>query len=621
MIGGQLRGPAAKLAATTLAALDDVVELVLVVALGGELVAVFSNVVSRELFSFPFLWTDELAKLALSILAFVGGAYAYRNNTHTSIRALVGLFPVRSQMFFHALADSWVILVGAASAWASIPLLGDRWTELTPILSMRETWIVVPFSASAMLLIFYAVARLGRYPAIASFAAVAFLAAVTAAFIFTRPMWSSELSPGGALPFALILLFISVFAGLPIAFGLILSTEVYLYVAGTIPLVAVPQNMIDGMGRFVLLALPFFILAGLIMERGGISIRLIRFVQACVGHMPGGLLQVMIGSMYLVSGISGAKTADVAAVGSVVRETLRREGYSMSEGVAVLASSAAMGECVPPSIAMLVLGSITTISLGALFIAGLVPAALIAAFLMILVFVRARRLSFPSVGRSSMQERVSSLIGALLPLGMPVILFGGILSGIATPTEVSSFAVVYGLVLAIALYREMSIRGLMRLMADGANLAGMVLFILAAASTFSWVLAVSGLSQNLVHFITGLSHSRWVFLVGSVFLLVFLGSLLEGLPALLIFAPLLLPIATSVGIAPLHYGILLLIAMGIGSFLPPLGVGFYVSCAILEANLEKSSIAMLPYVVVLIIGLLVVAFVPWFTMALPQLLK
>lgn len=602
------------------AVVDTVVAASLVVALGTELVVVFSNVVSRALFSYAFLWTDEAAKLALSMMAFVGGAYAYRNNAHTFIRVIVSRLPEPAEMFALAFADWLVILTALVTAWTSIPILVQRWTEYTPILSMRQTWIAVPLTISAALLVIYAIARLADKPGRAIFGSGLLLCVLLAALFGSEPIWQDALSGNGALFTSLALVFAAVFGGLPIAFGLILSTEAYLYLSGSIPLVAVPQNMIDGTGKFVLLALPFFILAGLIMERGGISARLIRFVQAFVGHIWGGLLQVVIASMYLVSGLSGAKTADVAAVGSVVREALQREGYDIGEGVAVLSASAAMGECVPPSIAMLVLGSITTISIGALFIAGLVPAAVIALFLMALVYGRARHLQFPRSPRANLEERIVSLLGAILPLGMLVILFGGILLGIATPTEVSSFAVVYGLVLAGGIYRALSWRGLIGLVIDGANLAGMVLFILAAASTFSWVLTVAGLPQQLVHLINSVSDSRWVFLVGSLLLLVLLGSLLEGLPALLILAPLLLPIATAVGIPRLHYGIVLLIAMGIGAFLPPLGVGFYVSCAVLGADMEPSARAMLPYVCVLIVGLLVVAFVPSFTLALPHLM-
>jgi tripartite ATP-independent transporter DctM subunit len=387
-----------------------------------------------------------------------------------------------------------------------------------------------------------------------------------------------------------------------------------------VPMVALPQNMVDGTGNFVLLALPFFILAGLIMERGGISLRLVRFVHALVGHMRGGLLHVMVLSMYLVSGLSGSKTADVAAVGSVMRDMLKQEGYDVSEGAAVLAASAAMGETVPPSIAMLVLGSITTLSMAALFIGGIIPAAVVAICLMVLIWLRSRRAKAPVSRRAPVRTMVASGVAAILPLLMPVILFAGILLGIATPTEVSSFAVVYGLILSCLVYRELDAATFVRTVLDSAMLAGMVLFILGAASGFSWALTVAYLPQRLVDLLHGINDSTMLFMVGSIGLLIVVGSVLEGLPALIILAPLLLPIAGGIGLSELHYGIVLLIAMGTGAFLPPAGVGFYVACAIMRTDIESASRAMVPYLGVLIIGLLIVAFVPWFTVFLPRAL-
>jgi len=200
---------------------------------------------------------------------------------------------------------------------------------------------------------------------------------------------------------------------------------------------------------------------------------------------------------------------------------------------------------------------------------------------------------------------------------MPVILLGGIILGVATPTEVSSFAVVYGLVLSAVVYRELGMRDFVRGVVDCAAMSGLILFILAAASSFAWALTVAHLPQRLVGLLVGVHQSQWVFLLVSIALLIVAGSILEGLPALLILAPLLMPIATKVGVNDLHYGIVLVIAMGIGAFMPPVGVGFYITCAVCGTTVERSARAMIPFVIVLCLGLLVVAFVPWFTLYLP----
>jgi tripartite ATP-independent transporter DctM subunit len=595
-----------------------VANAVLAVALLGELGVVFANVVARTFFDTAFLWTDEVAKLALSTLAFVGGAVAYASGHHTYVRVLLKRLGPRGERMCIAAADLLVLMIAFVAGVSSLSLLQTRWDELTPILQMPASWIVAPLTASMALLVLAAIDRLARQHRPTVVAATAVLIPLLALGAATRPLWTPWFAGDGAIAAALGLFFVTIFCALPIGFALILSTIAYLWIADTVPMVALPQNMVDGTGNFVLLALPFFILAGLVMERGGISLRLVQFVHALVGHFRGGLLHVMVMSMYLVSGLSGSKTADVAAVGSVMRDMLRKEGYDPAEGAAVLAASAAMGETVPPSIAMLVLGSVTTLSMAALFVGGLIPAAVVALCLMALIFLRAARGSSPTLRRAPLRVMATTGLRAILPLMMPVILFAGILLGVATPTEVSSFAVVYGLLLAILVYRELDLRAFIRTVLDSATLAGMVLFILAAASGFSWTLTVAYLPQRLVDLLHAINDNMALFMIGSIVLLIVIGSLLEGLPALIILAPLLLPIAGSIGLSELHFGIVLLIAMGVGAFLPPAGVGFYVACAIMKTDIEGASRAMVPYLVVLIIALMIVAFVPWFTVSLPR---
>lgn len=578
---------------------------------------VLANVAGRALATTGFLWTGEVAQFALSVLTFVGGVVAYRRLQHLPVRALTNLLPPRTQAVLVVLAEWLVLLAAAVVAIASATLVQSTWNEQTPILRIPAASIALPLSAAMALLALYAFERLLRAEKRTLVGVGAVLAALLLLVLLSSAWWQPLVTPTVATSVVLGVFLLTVLAGLPVGFALILGAAAYLWVSNSSPMVALPQNMVNGTGNYVLLAVPFFVLAGLIMERGGISLRLVRFVQALVGHVRGGLLHVVVVSMYLVSGLSGSKAADVAAVGSVMRNMLAREGYRPGEGAAVLAASAAMGETVPPSIAMLVLGSITSLSIAALFVGGIIPAAVIGLCLMLLISVRARIANAPRSARASRSTLGRAALGAVLPLLMPLILFGGILFGIATPTEVSSFAVLYGIGLAF-FYREMDLRGLGRTVVDSAALSGMVLFILAAASAFSWVLTTASLPQHLVELLHGVNDSSLVFLVGSIALLIAAGTLLEGLPALNVLAPLLLPIAVQLGISPLHYGIVLVIAMGIGAFMPPAGVGFYVCCAIQRTDVEPASRAMLPYLGVLIAGLLVVAFVPALTLVLPH---
>jgi tripartite ATP-independent transporter DctM subunit len=595
-----------------------VVEVTLVVALLGELIAVVSDVFVRTFFHTSFLWADEVSKLALSALTFIGGAYAFERREHAFVRALINNLSPRALNACLVTSDVFVIVISSVAGVASLPFVEIGWSEVTPVLNMPLAWTVIPLTASMILVIGYAAEHLWRTNRVMALVVLPIALALLFVASAFRDSWLPLFAGDRAIIVSVILFLVAVLLGLPVGFGLLLSTASYLWLSDTAPMVALPQNMLSGTSNFVLLALPFFVLAGLIMERGGISFRLVHFVHAMVGHMRSGLLQVMVVSMYLVSGLSGSKSADVAAVGTVMRGMLKRKQYSASEGTAVLSASAAMGECIPPSIAMLVLGSITKLSMIALFLAGLIPAAVVALCLMVLIYIRAMIAKTPRSPRATLSVIVNAGVHAILPLLMPVILFVGILSGVATPTEISALAVIYGFVLAVFVYREMRIRQIVRVIIDSAALAGMVLFILGAAQGFSWALTEAYVPQRLVHLLSQVNNSVVIFMLASIVLLIVAGSLLEGFPALNVLAPLLLPVALQIGVNELHYGIVLLIAVGIGAFIPPAGVGFYICCAIMHTRIEEASVAMIPYLICLIIGLIFVAFIPWFTLVLPH---
>ena len=596
------------LATTCIAAAALVIELCIIIA----------DVLQREFLQRSFLWADESAKLALSVIAFLGGAAAYRSRQHTSVRVLLDLMPPGAAAVVQA-ALEWVVVLGAAVAgWQGVLLAESNWLTLTPILQWPMGWIGVPLPVGMALVVLFALERLlvQHRPgaAAAGLVLAAPLAAVPAAVDMAGYFGAH---PGVALAAMVGLFFAAVLLGLPVSFAMLASALCYLAATDAAPPIAVPQNMVDGTGNFILLALPFFIFAGLIMERGGISVRLVRFAMALVGGIRGGLLQVVVVTIYLVSGISGSKIADVAAVGAVVRGEMRRHGYRPDEGAAVLAASAAMAETIPPSIAMLVLGSVTPISIGTLFVAGLLPAAVIAVCLMVLIAVQARRRT-----EAPMLEggRLRALPPAVLPLLMPVAMVCGIRFGLATPTEVSTFAVAYGLALAVFVYRAMPLREVGALLLACAMQAGMVLFVLASASSFAWVLAAADLPQQLVALLDAAGRSATVFLLGSIVLLVLVGTLLEGLPALIILAPLLMPIAVSLGVDAVQYGIVLILAMGVGAFMPPVGIGFYVAAAVAGSKVEAAARTMVPFLVVLVLAVVLIAFVPAVSLVVPHLI-
>src|SRR5215467_11492046 len=414
---------------------DTLSELLLGAALVGELGVVRANAAARIFFHQPFLWADEIARFSLSILAFVGGAVAYRRREHAFVRILLKLAPSVVERACLAFADVLVLFVAGVTGICSLDFIASSWAERTPIFQAPAALIALPLPVGMLLIALYALTHLAREHGRAALWVGGAFAAVMAALATTRDAWITWLAGDGAIVAALTLFFVAIFAGVPVGFVLLLSTAAYLWATGAASMVALPQSMVNGTGNFILLAIPFFILAGLIMERGGISVHLVHFIHTLVGHWRGGLLQVTVASMYVVSGLSGSKPADVAAVGTVMRDELH-ERHGAAEGAAVLAASAIMGETVPPSIAMLIVGSITSVSVGAMFVGGIIPAAVIALCLMVLIYLRARRAGTPRVARAPLRMMVRAGLAAILPLLMPVILLGGILFGVATPTEV-----------------------------------------------------------------------------------------------------------------------------------------------------------------------------------------
>jgi len=597
--------------------IDASARYIVVVALLSELSVVLTDVTIRFLFTQSLLWSEEASKLCLTTLAFLGGALAYRSRHHTAIQFVTRFFTLAIQDGIAAGVDMLILCIGLVTLYVSFDLFEVAATALTPILQISTAWIVLPFNVGLGLIVLFAAERLAfdHPPRVVLTVVPAFV--VLFAVVGMLPF---ALNNSTALGIMLPLFFITVLLGLPVSFSLLLGSLFFLQLTDAAPLIAAAQNTVDGTSHFILLTLPFFIWAGLIMEKGGISVRLVRFAMALVGHLRGGLLQVVVVTIYLVSGISGSKAADVVAVGSVVRRELKRQGYRPEEGASVLSAAGAMSETIPPSIAMLVLGSVTPISIGTLFVAGLLPAAVIALFLMVSIYFFAWWRDTPRAPRATPLELLRASAGAILPLIMPVIMVVGIKFGYATPTEVSAVAVFYGIVLSVAIYRSIDARTFFTIAVDCGLLAGMVLFIIASAGSFAWTLTAANLPALLIKVLHLAGDSRTLFLIGSLVILIAIGSLLEGLPVLIILGPLLLPIAAQLGIGSIHYAMVMLLAMGIGIFIPPIGICFYISCAVSEADVESTAKTMLPYLAVLIMGVLAVAFVPWFTHVVPRLL-
>ena len=406
----------------------------------------------------------------------------------------------------------------------------------------------------------------------------------------------------------------------PIAFSMGLASILGLLMKGSIPLVIVPQKIFTGCDSFPLLAVPFFILAGALMDTGGISMRLVNLARALVGHFRNGLGMVSIVSEIFFSGISGSTAADTAAMGSIMIPAMNQVGYSPVRATAIVCAACSMGILVPPCIAMVVYGSIANTSIGALFAGGFLPAFVMASVLMIQLNIQARQTGVAPGKWEGIKPLVKAFRESLLALFMPVIIFGGILGGICTPTEAAVLAVAYGLVISMFVYREINFSKLMEVLLETGVVTGKVMIMVGMASVFAWILTREQVPQALANLIYSIGGGKVLFLLIINIAFLFLGAVLEGVPALIMTVPILLPIATQFGVDPVHFGIILIANMGIGLFLPPVGLGVFIGCSIGKVTVSEVAKPLLPYLAVNFATVLLITYWPSLTMFIPGLL-
>lgn len=419
----------------------------------------------------------------------------------------------------------------------------------------------------------------------------------------------------------LVLFTIFILIRVPVAFAMGASSLATLLLFPKAPLIIIPTRMIAQADSFVLLAVPLFILAGALMETGGIAGRLVDLARVMVGHVKGALGMIVVVAEMFFSGISGSTVADVSAIAAMLIPSMNRAGYKQGYSVAIVSAASAMGILIPPCILMVVLGGMINVSIAALFFGGFVPAFVLAALLFALLAYQARKYDLPRGERATLREAGRAVAQALIPLGMPAIIFGGILGGVFSPTESAGIAVTYALIVGLFIYREFDLKKLFSLCIEAGVTTGVVMLLTQAASSFSYLMAIERLPALLGGWITSISGEQWFFLMVSNVIFVVLGSLLEGLPAMIIFVPILLPIAQQLNVDLLHWGILIITAVGIGLFLPPAGVGLIVGCSVGRVSIGEVTRPFIPFLVMLIIGLVILTFVPWFSTVVPAMMK
>jgi C4-dicarboxylate transporter DctM subunit len=406
----------------------------------------------------------------------------------------------------------------------------------------------------------------------------------------------------------------------PVSFTVGMAALAGFWWSGQHPLTQILKQTFEGVDSFVLLAIPLFILAGALMETGGIAVRLVRLAQVLVGWVRGGLSMAVVVAEYIFSGISGSTVADVSAIGSTMIPPMLRAGYKPEQAVAIVSAASAMGILVPPCILMIVIGSVANVSVAALFAAGFLPAVVLALAIMGYIYWDAKRSGIDATARSTWPEIRRIFFDALLPLGLPIIIFGGILGGAVTPTEAAVIAVVYAFIVGVFIYREIAWKDLPGIFIHSAVVTASVCFLLGTAAVVAWVLVVQAVPQMLLAAMTAVPGGSVMFLLLSAALFIALGAVLEGLPAVVILMPTFLPVVRALGIDVVHYSTVVVAATGIGLFLPPIGVGFFIACGIARISVDRATGAMMPYVVMMCLGLLVVILVPWVTLVVPRML-
>jgi tripartite ATP-independent transporter DctM subunit len=552
------------------------------------------------------------------VVAFIGGPVAYRRGRQPALTFLANRLPDRVRPLRSAVVDVVMVVVPLILAGTSLPAISAASQFYSDFLHIPHTWYVVSVPIGLVMLAIFSVDRilaqgwklfLVAVVVVGVFLAIEYLVYYEAYYAFDPvPIATTAL----IVTFAVLLII-----GVPIAIVLISAASLYVLVSSSAPLTVTVTNLSDGVSNFLLLAIPFFILAGFVMSQSGLSNGLADFSEALFGRFHGGSLHAVVFMMYIFSGLSGSKSADIAAVGGVLEAPLRRKGYEAGEISAVVAASAIMGETIPPCITLLILGSVTTISISGLFLGGILPAALLAIMLMIGISIRARRKGGPKPQGASVAQIGRAFVPAIPSLVIPVCLIGGIVGGFASPTEVSSVAVVLSLILAL-FYRTKA--ATFRTIIEGAaTTAGMVMFLASTAKALSWSISNAELPNHLLNAITGFTGSAWPFIVITLLIIPLMGLALEGISALLIFAPVMVPIATSLGINDIQYGLVLVIAMSLGAFAPPIGWLLYETCLICHTRPEEAFRPLLRYYAILAPGLVIIAFVPPVTTLLPHL--
>ena len=591
--------------------LGSFVEILAAGLVGAEILILFGGVVSRYVFDRPLVWSDELASTLFLWLAMLGAVIAFRRDEHMRMTACVAMLPRHWRAALDTFATGAALAFLLLIAWPTYQYALYQLPITTSALEITDTWRAAAMPAGIALMIVFAMLRLARTGSLSMLLlSLGAAAAIVALFWAVGPVFL-KLGNLNLLIFFVGVVAAAVFAGVPIAFAFGLAIFGYLALGTHTPLMVLVGRMDEGMSHLILLAVPLFVFLGLLIEMTGMAAAMVAFLASLLGHVRGGLHYVLVSAMYLVSGISGSKAADMAAVAPVLFPEMKARGAKPGDLVALLSATGAQTETIPPSLVLITIGSVTGVSIAALFTGGLLPGVVLAFLLCLVVHWRYRHVATEQSGRASKRDIARAFFIALPALVLPFLIRAAVVEGIATATEVSTIGIAYSAIAGLLIYRRFDWSALRPMLVSTACLSGAILFIIGTATGMAWGLTQSGFSRTLAAAMTGLPGGAATFMAASIAAFVVLGSVLEGIPAIVLFGPLLFPIAKAVGIHEVHYAMVVILAMGIGLFAPPFGVGYYAACAIGRVEPAEGMRPILAYMLALVIGTAIVAAVPW----------
>ncbi|MEA4934310.1 MAG: TRAP transporter large permease [Lawsonibacter sp.] len=417
-----------------------------------------------------------------------------------------------------------------------------------------------------------------------------------------------------------VLFMIFLFFGVPIAFSLGCGSILAILLNGTISPMLVAQKLFTGVNSFSLMAIPFFMLSGELMEAGGISERLIEIAKSFLGHITGGIGIVDIGTSALFAGVSGSAAADTAAVGSMLIPSMLKDGYPSGLAAVIQATAGSLGPIIPPSMTMIIYCSLTNLSIGECFMAGIVPGVIIAVGTMLVTCIYAKKLGIKGGKKYTWRERGKALKDGGLAIIMPIIIIGGIVSGVFTPTESGAIACIYALLVSMFVYKKLKLSALPGVLLRAASMNGMCLLIVAGASIFSWLVAFERFPTIVVNFLVGITDNKYLIMVLLVFFLLFVGMFIETLSATIIVAPILMPVAASYGINNIQFALIMVITLVYAGVTPPVGGVLFITMGIAKAKMKQVLPYLMPYLAAVLVSLLLFIFFPQIALFIPNLL-